>query len=103
MLKQIYQETLRKILVGHNIRRIDFTKDKYFGVHIRYIEVTQPCKEYPQGHLDVALAGTAVTILNNAYFDFTVDYAALIYHIEQDLYAIQHKITPKHGLKITFY
>jgi hypothetical protein len=101
MVKQIYQETLRKILVGHNIRRIDFAKDKYFGVHIRYIEVTQPCKEYPQGHLHVALVGLH-TPLNNAYFDFTVDYAALIYHIEQDLYAIQHKITPKHGLEITF-
>lgn len=103
MMKQIYQETLRKILVGHNIRRIDFTEGKDFGSHFRYIEVTQPCKEYPQGHLDVALAGTAVTILNNAYFDFTLDYAALIYHIEQDVFRQQHKATPIHGLKITFY
>ena len=102
MMKQIYQETLRKILIAHNIRRIDFTEGKDFGSHFRYIEVTQPCKEYPQGNLQVALVGLH-TPLNNAYFDFTVDYAALIYHIEQDVFRQQHKATPIHGLKITFY
>ena len=101
MLKQIYQETLRKILIAHNIRRIDFTEGKDFGSHFRYIEVTKPCKEFPQGHLDIALVGLH-TPLNNAYFDFSVDHAALIYHIEQDVFCQQHKATPIHGLKITF-
>lgn len=101
MVKQIYQETLKRILIAHNIRRIDFTEGKDFGSHFRYIEVTQPCKEYPQGHLDVALAGTAATILNNAYFDFALDYAALLHHIEQDLFIVQHNATPIHGLKFT--
>lgn len=102
MVKQIYQETLRKILIAHNIRKIDFTNGKEFGSHFKYIEVTQPCREFPQGHLNVALIGVEVK-MDNAYFDFALDYASLLLHIEQDLFCQQHNTTTIHGLKFTLF
>jgi len=91
--KELYCQLFVSVLLRENISEVvcNNTKEHYFD---RVVVNSD-------GSISVYSHGLKEP-LNDLYFDFDVDYAKLLWYIEEDLYAIRHGGISKHGFVYKF-
>ena len=94
---KLYRELILNTLVSNGVKRINFIGDSNgFSKKYNYIEVNEDKQS-----MNVSLKGLDI-VLQNISFDFSIDYACLLYYIEHDLFLVQHGSKPKHDIEFIF-
>lgn len=91
--KELYRQLFVSVLLRENVLEVvcNDTKEHYFD---RVVVNSD-------GTINVYSHGLKEPF-NGLYFDFDLDYAKLLYYIEEDLYAIRHGGISKHNMVYKF-
>ena len=91
--KELYRQLLVSVLLRENVVEVVCTNDKEHYFDRLVISQDGGIKAYRHG---------LVKPFSHLYFDFDLDYANLLYYIEQDLDAVRRGGISKHGLSYKF-
>lgn len=91
--KELYRQLLVSVLLRENVVEVVCTNDKEHYFDRLVISQDGGIKAYCHG---------LAKPFSHLYFDFDLDYAKLLYYIEEDLYAVRRGGISKHGLSYKF-
>lgn len=94
-LKEEYKSIIKKLLFLNNVKEITFVSGDFARVFIKAEVSKDSIKVFPKGLCE--------TTFSDFLFDYTIDYAQLIYQIEDAIFFAQRGYDGSNKIKIKFY
>ena len=94
-IKEEYKSLIKELLFLNNVKEITFVSGNFARVFIKAEVSKDSIKVFPRGIYNITF--------DNFFFDFTIDYAHLIYQIEDAIFYAQRGCDGSNKIKITFH
>ena len=91
--KELYRQLLVSVLLRENVSEVVCTNEKEHYFDRIVVNSDESLSVYSHG---------LKKPFNSLYFDFELDYAKVLYYIEEDLYSIRHGGISLHGMAYKF-